>query len=230
MNANRTERKRRAILEAATEAFLRSGYRGTIMDEIAAAAGVSKQTVYKQFTDKRQLFVEIVTSTVGEAADPVYEQVRDLRECGDLHADLRDLARRQLTAVLRPRVLRLRRLVIAEADRFPELGRVFYEQGAGRTVAALAATFERLTERGLLRVTDAALAADQFNWLFMAGPMNRAMLLGPDSVPDAAGIERLADDAVRTFLAAYGRSSSGAQPAADQPPTPPPGGVAVEHR
>ena len=205
MPENRTQRKRRAILDAATEAFLRSGYRGTSMDEIAAAAGVSKQTVYKQFADKQRLFVEIVTGTVGEAADPVFDEVRELRESGDLHADLRDLARRQLTAVMRPRVLRLRRLVIAEADRFPELGRVFYERGAGRTVAALAATFERLAERGLLRVADPVLAANQFNWLFMAAPMNRAMLLGTDSVPGPEEIQRLADDAVRMFLAAYGR-------------------------
>src|SRR4051812_6942538 len=56
----RTARKRRAIVEAATRAFLAGGYRGTSMDEIAAAAGVSKQTVYKQFVDKQRLFVEIV--------------------------------------------------------------------------------------------------------------------------------------------------------------------------
>jgi TetR/AcrR family transcriptional regulator, mexJK operon transcriptional repressor len=204
---NRTARKRWAIIEAATEAFLRGGYRGTSMDEIAAAAGVSKQTVYKQFSDKQRLFVEIVTGTVGEVADPVHDEVRDLRETGDLPADLRDLARRQLTTVLQPRVLRLRRLVIAEAARFPELGRVFYEQGPGRTIAALAATFERLAERGLLHVPDPLLAADQFNWLIMSAPLNRAMLLGIDGAPDPAEIDRWADDGVRTFLAAHHRQA-----------------------
>jgi len=65
----RSARKRRAIVEAATTVFLRNGYLGTSMDEIAALAGVSKQTVYKHFTDKERLFSQIVTATVNELAD-----------------------------------------------------------------------------------------------------------------------------------------------------------------
>src|ERR1700691_1816365 len=67
----RTARKRRAILGAATTLFLRDGYQATSMDQIAAAAAVSKQTVYKQFADKQSLFREIVADTVAEVADPV---------------------------------------------------------------------------------------------------------------------------------------------------------------
>jgi AcrR family transcriptional regulator len=65
-------------MEAAAQAFLTGGYRGTSMDEIAAAAGVSKQTVYKQFVDKQRLFVEIVTGTVAVAGDLVHDEVRAL--------------------------------------------------------------------------------------------------------------------------------------------------------
>src|SRR4249919_3573319 len=119
----RSDRKRRAIVEAATAAFLRGGYLGTSMDEIAALAGVSKQTVYKHFADKERLFTEVVISTVNEASDPVHAEVLELRDSGDLAADLRDLARRQLTLVLQPKLMQLRRLVIAESARFPELGR-----------------------------------------------------------------------------------------------------------
>jgi AcrR family transcriptional regulator len=201
----RSTRKRRAILEAAATVFLRSGYPGTSMDEVAALAGVSKQTVYKHFADKQRLFVEIVTSTVNEVSDPVHEEVLSLKDSGDLEADLRDLARRQLTRVMQPRLLALRRLVIAEASRFPELGRTFYERGPGRTVAALATTFERLAERDLLQVRDPALAADHFNWLIMSAPINRAMLLGRDRPPAPAEVKRYVDDGVRAFLAAYGR-------------------------
>ena len=59
----RSARKRRAILDAATTTFLSKGYLGTSMDEIAALAQVSKQTVYKHFADKQSLFTEIVTGT-----------------------------------------------------------------------------------------------------------------------------------------------------------------------
>jgi len=207
-------RKRKAIVEAATTTFLRKGYLGTSMDEIAALGGVSKQTVYKHFADKERLFFEVVTSTVNEASDPVHAEVLELRDSGDLEADLRGLARRQLTLVLQPKLLQLRRLVIAESSRFPELGRRFYERGPGRTMAALAAAFERLAARGLLAVDDANLAASQFNWLVMSAPLNQAMLLGRDEAASKREIERHADDGVRMFLAAYGTRKGRAAKAA----------------
>ena len=197
--------KRRAILEAATAAFLRNGYRGTSMDEIAAAARVSKQTVYKHFSDKERLFAEIVTATVHEAGDTVEEGVRNLQASGDVEADMRELARRQLHFVMQPRIMQLRRLVIGEANRFPDLGRTFYEQGPRRTIAALATAFARLVERGQLHIEDPRLAAAQFNWLIMSEPLNQSMLLGDDHIPDPAELDAWADAAVRLFLAAHGQ-------------------------
>jgi TetR/AcrR family transcriptional repressor of mexJK operon len=200
----RSARKRRAIVDAATDAFLRGGFLGTNMDEIAAAAGVSKQTVYKHFADKQGLFTEVVVSLVSQASDPVFEAVHHLEDTGDLADDLRDLARRQLTLVIQPRMMQLRRLVIGEVKRFPQLGRTFFDQGPGRTVGALTAAFEGLAARGLLQLDDPAQAAAHFNWLIMSAPMNAAMLLGEDGPPDPADVERWAEDGVRTFLAAYG--------------------------
>jgi TetR/AcrR family transcriptional regulator, mexJK operon transcriptional repressor len=201
----RSIRKRRAILEAATTLFLRDGYLGTSMDEIAALAGVSKQTVYKAFSDKEHLFSEIVTGAVNEAADPVYAEVLELEDTGDIEADLRGFARRLLGRVMQPRILRLRRLVIGEAGRFPELGRTFYQQGPARTVATLAAVFERLAGRGVLQMDDPLLAAAHFNWLVMSIPLNQAMFLGEDEPRSSAELDRYADAGVRVFLAAYGR-------------------------
>jgi AcrR family transcriptional regulator len=199
----RSVRKRQAILEAATTAFLSNGYLGTSMDEIAALAAVSKQTVYKHFADKQRLFSEIVVTTVNEAGEPTVDEVVNLRDSGDVEADLRDLARRLLARVMQPRLLQLRRVVIGEAGRFPELGRTFYELGPGRTVDALAAAFERLAERGVLELDDPQLAAAHFNWLIMSIPLNQAMLFGQDEPP--AELDRYADAGVRVFLAAYGR-------------------------
>ena len=64
----RSARKRRAILDAATEVFLKSGYLGTNMDEIAALSSVSKQTVYKHFSSKEALFIEIVGGSCATSA------------------------------------------------------------------------------------------------------------------------------------------------------------------
>jgi TetR/AcrR family transcriptional repressor of mexJK operon len=197
----RSARKRRAIMDAATTVFLRNGYVGASMDEVATLAAVSKQTVYKHFADKQSLFSEIVTGTVDEAGDRVHAEVLSLADSGDVEADLRDLARRQLALVMQPRVLQLRRLVIGEAGRFPELGRTFYERGPGRTMGALATAFERLAAVGALKLDDPALAAEHFNWLVMSIPLNQAMLLGDDEQPD---LDHYADEGVRVFLAAYG--------------------------
>jgi AcrR family transcriptional regulator len=192
------------ILEAATAVFLRNGYVGTSMDEIAALARVSKQTVYKHFADKESLFTAIVAAAVDAAGDPVTAEATALADSDDVAADLKALARDQLGKVLQPHLMQLRRLVIGEAGRFPELGRAFYERGAGRTMATLSESFARLTERGLLRAPDPQLAAAHFNWLVMAAPVNRAMLLGDDAIPGAAELDRYAEDGVNAFLAAYG--------------------------
>ena len=201
---SRSARKRAAILSAATAAFLRNGYLGTSMDEIAAAAAVSKQTVYKHFADKERLFTEIVAAAVDEAGQPLESEARELAETDDLEAALSDLARRQLDSVMQPRLMQLRRLVIGEAGRFPELGRAFYERGAARAIARFAEAFSRLADRGMLELDDPELAAAHFNWLVMSAPVNRTMLLGDGEIPSPAELDRYARTGVRAFLAAYG--------------------------
>jgi TetR/AcrR family transcriptional repressor of mexJK operon len=202
--APRSARKRSAILEAGTALFLRKGYLGTTMDEIAAHARVSKQTVYKHFADKESLFSAIVTAAVDEAGDRVHEDAAALGDSDDLAADLRAFARGQLGRVMQPRLMQLRRLVIGEATRFPELGRVYFERGAGRSMAALAAAFARLNARGLLHADDPQIAAAHFNWLVMAAPVNRAMLLGDEAIPGRDELDRITEAGVRVFLTAYG--------------------------
>jgi TetR/AcrR family transcriptional repressor of mexJK operon len=202
---NRSVTKREAILAAATEVFLRDGYLGASMDEIAARSSVSKQTVYKQFTSKEALFVEIVTSMTREAGDIVHNETPDLEEGGDLATYLSDYAYRQLFVVLTPRIMQLRRLVIGEVGRFPLLAKALYEGGPRRAIATLSKLFARLSDHGLLTLEDPLVAASQFNWLVMSAPLNQAMLLGDEAIPKPAELRRHAAQAVRLFLAAYGR-------------------------
>jgi AcrR family transcriptional regulator len=202
--SGRTAQKRKAILEAATTVFLKDGYLGAGMDEIALLADVSKQTIYKHFTSKETLFLEIVSGLTTAGSDTVHGVMPELAPGGDLRAYLEDYAMRQLSIVLTPRLLQLRRVVIGEAGRFPELGKALYESGPKRAMAAMAKTFRHLADRGVLRIEDAALAASHFNWLVMSQPLNQAMLLGDAAIPGPAALRRHAAHAVRVFLAAYG--------------------------
>lgn len=204
MGETRSARKRRAIVAAATEVFLKSGYLGTNMDEIAALSGVSKQTVYKHFANKEALFIDIVSSMTSEAGDTILNELPELTDRAALAEYLQRYGFRQLSVVVTPRLMQLRRLVIGEVVRFPELAKVLYERGPQRALTAQAAMFERLAERGLLVVDDPMLAASHFNWLIMAEPLNRAMLLGDEAIPPRAELRRHAAAGVRVFLAAYG--------------------------
>jgi TetR/AcrR family transcriptional repressor of mexJK operon len=203
----RTARKRRAILQAATEVFLQHGYLGASMDEVAARAAVSKQTVYKQFEDKQHLFTEIILGTTGQVVDGLASAFAStLDEATDVRQAFRDLARRFLDGLLQPDVLRLRRLVLAEADRFPDISAAWFEGAFDRSLVLLGESMTRLAGRGLLRdLPDPTLAAYQFAGLVMYKPMNQAMFAGTGSPPAAAELEHIADRAAEVFLAAYGR-------------------------
>ncbi|MBF8193934.1 TetR/AcrR family transcriptional regulator [Nonomuraea sp. K274] len=205
---DRTARKRRQIMEAARKVFLRNGYVGTSMDEVASLAAVSKQTVYKHFTDKEQLFSSIIMDTTAQVEGLATMVTATLDDSHDLDKDLGELARRFLDALMRPDVLRLRRLVIAEADRFPDLGRTWYQQGFERSLRTMATAFERLAERGRLRLDDPHLAAEHFVGLLLWIPVNKVMFWGGGDHYSEADLGRLSEAAVAAFLRAYGPATS----------------------
>ncbi|MFB6551267.1 TetR/AcrR family transcriptional regulator [Streptomyces sp. NPDC056405] len=199
---SRSARKHEAILEAATSVFLNKGYAGTSMDDIAKLAAVSKQTVYKHFSDKEKLFADIVLATT-DRLDTTIDLLADLStDDANLEENLTRLARQLLTALTDPRVIQLRRLIIANADVFPDLGTEWYERGFQRGLTTLAATFQRLTEQGLLRIDDTLLAANHFSGLLLWIPVNKAMFTGSAQQTEA-DLDRYAAEGARVFLAAY---------------------------
>jgi len=205
----RTAIKRRAIHAAATEVFLQHGYLGASMDEVAAKAGVSKQTVYKQFENKERLFAEIVLGTNEQLADNLAKAYAEtLDGATDAREALLALAYRLLESLTSDGILQLRRLVIAEADRFPEVCGAWFTTGFEKSLEALGQALTRLTDRGLLRtLDDPTLVAYQFAGLVMYKPMNRAMFAGTRQRPKPDELETLATRAVDVFLASYGVQS-----------------------
>lgn len=191
-----------AIREAAAALFLERGYQATSMDEIAARAGVSKQTIYTHFPNKEVLFEDLVLGNVGRVEE-FQRQLQAAFDEPDLASALRTGARLYARFVIRPEVLRLRRLVIGEAGRFPELARRYYAAVPEKVYAALASQFGRLQGEGRLRLDDPILAAQHFAWLALGWPMDVAMF-DEARLPSGADLDRMADAAATVFLAAYG--------------------------
>lgn len=200
---SRSVRKHQAILAAAEELFLRDGYPTTTMDEVAERSGVSKQTVYKHFGSKETLFVELVGSMTGQAGDGLHDLDEPPAPDDDVAAWLEQHGYAMLTAVMTPRLLRLRRLVIGEVAHFPDLARALHESGPQRAIRSLAVALSDLAARGLVQVEEPLEAATTFNWLVMGAPVNDAMLLGDDALPTDKELRRHAASATRVFLAAH---------------------------
>jgi TetR/AcrR family transcriptional regulator, mexJK operon transcriptional repressor len=202
---SRSARKRQAILYAARELFLQKGYAGASMDEVAAVAEVSKVTIYKHFSDKHTLFVAVVTDAIDEAKASSQSLVDQLGNSTDIELDLRDFARRHVELVTQPHLVQMRRMIIAEAHRFPDLARAWHRIGPERGHATLGRQIDHLVARGQLQVPDSLLAAQLLNYLILSVPLNEAMFTGRDKPYSRRYLNRYADEAVRVFLAAYGR-------------------------
>jgi len=201
----RVVRSRAAVVRAATTLFLEKGFGGTTMEEIAALAGITKRTVYNNYSDKGSLFSEIVSDAIAYAG----EFARDLR--GELTREptptglptaLHDLGRRLALGVVRPEIIALRRLLIREAPTVPGLAKQYFDRAPGRVIAALAAEFEHLSKLGLLQAPSSRIAAEQFAYLVVGEPLDRAMLVG--TPPSKEHVLERAREGVETFLARYG--------------------------
>lgn len=200
-----SKQKREAALKAAEQQFLATGYESVTMDSIAAQSNVAKQTLYSYFGSKRELFLELVSARTRAATANVLTETPQLDHESDPRAVLHEVLCAQLKTVLSPTLLGLRRLVIGERTRSPELAAALYEYGPSKAIAKIATMLRSFDELGLLQVSNADLAATQLNWLVMGEPMNRAMHLG-DAVArmSEAEIEKHVAAAVDTFLEGVG--------------------------
>lgn len=114
------------------------------------------------------------------------------------------LARVLQTGLLSPPVLQMRTLIAAEAHRFPDVAADYVTRNWTRNIRMLAEALGVLTARGLLRIDDPDLAAEQLTWLVVAAPLNRVTLQAGAHPYAADEVESLATQGVTTFLSRYG--------------------------
>ena len=199
----RVKRSKSKILAAAEDVFLQHGFTGANMDSVADVAGVSKQTVYAHYGSKEALFIEVVEAMTGAAATDIGEDTPDILDDRPIADFLMEIAMDQLTVVVTPRLMRLRRMIIGEVERFPELGQSLYTNGPIRSVKRIERILEHYVAIGQLGDIDCYEAATHFNWIVMGAPTNRAMLLGDAGIPSRTEMAAHAKEAVRIFVSAY---------------------------
>ncbi|MBR7521245.1 MULTISPECIES: TetR/AcrR family transcriptional regulator [Pseudomonas] len=191
--------KREAILEAAKSLFLSLGYANTSMDAVAAAAGVSKLTVYSHFTDKQTLFCAAVMATCQtQLPDLLFEypagaQVEDV---------LLNIARGFQALISSDEAVKLSRLIMAQGSLDASFGEYFYEAGPKRVLAGMEALLREADERGLLRIDNPLRAAEHFFCLVKGAPDYR-LLLGCAGPLEGDEAEAHVREVVGVFLRAF---------------------------
>jgi len=118
-----SRKKRSQIVEAALETFLELGYEGASMNLVAERAGVIKQTIYSHFQDKQSLFKEVIASLTVDYVQNALKKPELSNQ--PLPAVLRKIAETILARHQDPQHIRFVRTMIGEAERFPELAKLF---------------------------------------------------------------------------------------------------------
>ena len=164
------------IVDIARDLFFAHGYGATSVEMIARKASISKRTFYHRFENKAAVFRAVVNRLIGGITPG---NVGELFEGGSFGEILEGLAAAILAASLSPRTVALNRLVLAEAERFPELAMVMNEQGARRdAMLRITALLQREQADGRAGTADPAMAAELFLHMVIAGPQRRAFGLG----------------------------------------------------
>ena len=145
------DRRRQSIISIAKAIFLKEGYGAASMSHIAAEVGGSKATLYAYFKGKTDLFAAVVESISGEFSGDAI--TADLAR-GDLRDDLLRTGLRLIAFIRQPETMAMQRLVIGEAERFPELGQVFFETGPRQKLNQISSYLQKAMDEGRLRRAD----------------------------------------------------------------------------
>jgi len=181
------EQKRADIVQAALRLFLDSGLAATSMDDVATHAGVTKQTVYRYFPSKEQLFVAVMEKIRGDEpesysfgdADPAHE--------------LDNFGRSFLAFHLTPAALSVYRLIISEGGQ-ENLGQTFIKQGPNRRIKPL----QDFLRDKFPNLEDVDFYAQMFVSMILA-PRNRLLMQGKQRI-SLAKQETHVKNVVKLFL------------------------------
>ena len=176
----RKGRKFDQVLEGARTVFMADGFEGASVDDIARQAEVSKATLYSYFPDKRLLFMEVANQ---ECARQSRAAIDTIDMSAAPRAVLAQVGRHFVRFITSKFGQQVFRICVAESDRFPEIGRAFYQSGPARMRAVITEYFTGAMARGELRIEDPTLASDQFGELCKSDLFVRRLWRPRQTVP-----------------------------------------------
>ncbi|WP_338549755.1 TetR/AcrR family transcriptional regulator [Roseovarius phycicola] len=197
-------RKFDQVLEGARQIFMRDGFEGASVDDIARAAGVSKATLYSYFPDKRILFSEVARVECNRQAEEALQVMAPDMSLEDV---LKEAATRIVSFFLSEFGLQVYRICVSESYRFPELGQRFYDSGPALLRNRLQQVLQPYLDSGDLVIDDMELASAQFGELCKSDLFVRC-LCGVECDKSEVQIERVVNGAVEMFLARYAAKTS----------------------
>ncbi|MGW4053048.1 TetR/AcrR family transcriptional regulator [Streptomyces sp. NPDC004779] len=200
--ADAASRKRQAIIDAALTEFLAEGYSAASMDAITTRSGVSKATIYKHFGSKERLFLAVIGGVLPKTYADLEPTHSSIAAAPDLRSALVKLTTDWARILLRPDIMSLRRLVIGEIDRFPQLGRLWYRVSYDMNNGPLIEAFTELDARGELDAPDPRLAVQQLVAVTVGVPQ-LVRTFSPEAEIEEAELERVISSGVDLFLARY---------------------------
>jgi TetR/AcrR family transcriptional regulator, mexJK operon transcriptional repressor len=161
------QKKQNIIAQAALELFLQQGYAATSMDSVAALAGVTKQTVYRYYPSKGELFTAAMEK-VRSNEPPLYQ----FGERPPEH-ELTDFARSLLAFHLSPGAIGVYKIMLREGAKEEGLLKPFMQAGPARVNALLT----RFLQHHYPALEDVAFYAQMFISMVLV-PRNQLIIQG----------------------------------------------------
>lgn len=190
---------REKVLAAAFDVFAAKGFDGATMAEIAAAAEVSKRTLYERYTDKADLFRALLGwAARGYLPEKLPPGKFDAEDALVRHAET------VLAALMRPESIDLMRIVAAASPRFPEIGRMFDEMTRAASLKIVRALGWKLSKEKRIHVPDYDAFASDFIGMLRGDLYFRALAGAAKPLPQSKGAAE-ARRVVTLLLKAYAR-------------------------
>ena len=203
LNRQKSTEKTEAILEGAMGEFLAHGYAATSMDRVAAAAGVSKATVYSHFQDKQSLFTALIQRLMKGKYKTIFglENAQSLE--GEPSVVLRNVAANMLdNATNNLQLQSFMRVIMGESGRFPELAQPYVQELAKPVIELLS---HYLGSRSELKLADPEATARIFIGSLVYFVILQEVMHGKEILP--MGQDRMIDTLVDLIVSGHSNTT-----------------------